>query len=219
MAAQLTAGKATRRERAVALHDFVRDEIQFGFTPHFDWATPEDTLRDRRGHCNPQAGLLTALLNAADVPARQHFVLIGRDVLGGLGGFPQTLMHSYTEVDVSEPSEATGERWCKLDGYILDPPMREGARQRLAQGGERRGWGGHRDARGDWDGREQRVMSQMVSDDMVLEDLGATVTPAALYSDARNPQRLPMVVRWLAAAGFGQVNRKIESVRQDGRLV
>ena len=102
----LTSGLSRRRDRALALHNFVRDNIQFGFTPYFDWATPEDTLRLRRGHCNPQTALLVALLNAAQVPAKQHFVLIPRSILKGLApGLPQTLLHSYTEVNVADGAE------------------------------------------------------------------------------------------------------------------
>ena len=37
---------AGKRANAVRLHDYVRDQIRFGFTARFDAATPEETLAD-----------------------------------------------------------------------------------------------------------------------------------------------------------------------------
>ena len=212
----LTTGKSTQRARAIALHDYVRDHINFGFTPFFDLATPEETLQLRRGHCNPQGALLASLLNAAGIPAKQHFVIIPNRVLDGLAdGLPPKLLHSYVEVDVADKG-AVEPQWCSLDSYILDAPMRAGAVARL-QNGTDMGWGAHSRARGDWDGVEGRVMSQMVTDSMALEDLGSTVKPAEVYNSPANPQRLSLPVRWLASMGWAGVNAKIEQVRAEGK--
>lgn len=92
------AGAQTSREKAVALFNFVRDTIKFGFTGRFDEASPVETLKSGRGHCNPQAGLFASLCNAVGVEARVHFVQISNDVLFGVldNMGPKLLTHGYT---------------------------------------------------------------------------------------------------------------------------
>ena len=78
---QDTTAFSSERERCVALHNFVRDEIAFGFTVGFEGVSPEQTLAARRGHCNAQADLFRALLEAVDIPARLRFVQIAKETL------------------------------------------------------------------------------------------------------------------------------------------
>jgi transglutaminase-like putative cysteine protease len=54
---QVTAGAGSEVEKAVALHDYVRDSVEFGFNMYFDAAPPEYTLACGRGHCNPKSRL------------------------------------------------------------------------------------------------------------------------------------------------------------------
>ena len=205
LARRLRADADSPRAAAVAIYRFVRDEIRFGFTPLFDQATPTQTLQRRQGHCNPQGALLVALLRAADVEARQHFVTLHRTLLDGLfprgGEPPAAILHSLVEVRLDG-------RWLPIDGHILDPRFFAAAQQRLRSEGRTLGYGTHIDARIDWDGTTP-CMAQFVDPDMRVADHGAPPRPEALYASADNPQRLDRlggaVFRWFAAPGANTV--------------
>lgn len=153
------AGAANDRELAIALHDYVRDEIEFGFTPYFDAATPEQTLRLGCGHCNPQAALMVALFREAGFNARFQPATIDGDVLRGLVSAPQRLSHIFTEVELDG-------RWLRLDSYIADPALRRIAVDRLHRDGRALGYGCHATATGEWDGKSD-AFSQVASESMI----------------------------------------------------
>ncbi|MDJ0789429.1 MAG: transglutaminase-like domain-containing protein [Myxococcota bacterium] len=167
------------RERAVRIHDFVRDRVRFGLTPWFDVASPRKTLELGVGHCNPQGVLFASLLGAVGIDARLHFVTLTNDVLFGLwpdgGGPPRELSHAFSEVRLDG-------RWQRVDSYIVDPELRAGARLRLAEEGLALGFGMHRDGTGAWDGRAD-AFSQFADDAMALEDHGLQ-DPRAFYQSA-----------------------------------
>ena len=68
---QVGAGAGSEVEKAVALHDYVRDSIEFGFNMYFDATPPEYTLACARGHCNPKSRLMVALFRAAGLESHQ----------------------------------------------------------------------------------------------------------------------------------------------------
>ena len=72
----VTAELATELEKAIALHDYVRDTIKFGFNRYFDMSKPNDTLKLRIGHCNPKAELMVALFREAGLESHHHFVVL-----------------------------------------------------------------------------------------------------------------------------------------------
>ena len=84
LAEHLVSGRHSARERAVVLHDFVRDEIRFGFTPHFYAMSAADVLAARIGYGHTKATLFIALLRAAGIEARQQFVDLDAAVWRGL---------------------------------------------------------------------------------------------------------------------------------------
>ena len=149
------------REHAVALHDYVRDEVLFGFTPYFDAATPERTLRLGIGHCNPQASLMIALFRAAGFEARFRPATIGNDIMRGTADAPTRLSHLFTEVNLEG-------QWLRLDNYIVDPALRRSAIDRLRRDGRALGYGCHATATGKWDGRSN-AFSQVATDSMIYE--------------------------------------------------
>ena len=212
LAERLTAGAGTRRERALACFRFVRDEIRFGFTPRFDHATPDETVRLGRGHCNPQATLFASLLHAADVDARLHFVTIGNEILHGIfpgpGRPPDRLLHAFTEV-------ALDGGWMRVDGYIVDPPLHTAAVLRLRASGRRLGLGVHVDGRIDWDGQGD-CMAQFVDPAMRIgPDHGTSLDPTRLYASAANPQRLGVVGGFFFRRfAVGPANATLEEVRE-----
>lgn len=58
-------GTATEQGKAIALHDYVGDNVKFGFNKFFDTAQPDYTLTCGLGLCNPESRLMVALFRAA----------------------------------------------------------------------------------------------------------------------------------------------------------
>ena len=98
-AARITQGLPTERQRAVAIHDFVRDQVKFGFTGRFYAMTAADVLGAGRGYCNTKSTLFVDLLRAAGLQARQQFVDIDASVLHGLVD-PGTPWVDHSDVEV-----------------------------------------------------------------------------------------------------------------------
>ncbi len=162
-------GCETDRERAVRVHDFVRDRVRFGITPWFDDANPATTLRLGFGHCNPKATLFVGLLRELGIEARLHFVTIRNEVLRGLwlerDVLPSLLSHAYSEVRIQGT-------WRRVDSYVVDRALWRGAAARLAERRWRLGFGVHAAGTPDWDGLGDSF-SQLADDAMALEDHGA----------------------------------------------
>ncbi|CAM9102812.1 unnamed protein product [Ascophyllum nodosum] len=211
------AGARTARAKAIALFNFVRDSIKFGFTGKFDYASPEETLRLGIGHCNPQGALFASLLQAEGIPARQHFVNLGNGVLRGvLRSAPPRLVHNYVEVHlpVKDDTESVGEgrvgsqvmdespgEWLRVDAYIADPPLFHAAKSRLVKEGREEGYGIHVDGSNEWDGRSDSFCQMADEDSQVSQDLGVFDEPHIFYDSQRNFQRLS----WPISSVFGLI--------------
>ncbi|MEL6198859.1 MAG: transglutaminase family protein [Pseudomonadota bacterium] len=201
------------RELAVALHDYVRDEVLFGFTPYFDAATPERTLRLGIGHCNPQATLMIALFRAAGFEARYRPATIGNEIMRGTADTPTRLSHLFTEVNLEG-------QWLRLDSYIVDPALRRSAIDRLRRDGRALGYGCHATATGKWDGRSN-AFSQVATDSMIHElhdavDDAKTFFASADYRHRVGPLRyntLLMPTRLITPIAMRAANLRIERMR------
>ncbi|GEM_PF-1340762 len=66
---------------AIALHDYVRDQVKFGFNKYFDAPSPDYTLTCDYGHCNPKSHLMTVLFKMLGLEAYQHFIAIPEDII------------------------------------------------------------------------------------------------------------------------------------------
>ena len=165
----VTAKLATEREKAIALHDYVRDNIKFGFNRYFDLSKPNHTLELAIGHCNPKGELMVALFREAGLEAHHHFVVLPKDIIKGVIPpgmrwlIPSELSHCYTEVKV----EGT---WCKIDSYILDGPLLRASRAKLSEENRIIGYGTHAHSTNHWDGSSD-AFSQF-DKDMMLQDHG-----------------------------------------------
>ncbi len=165
----VTAEHATERKKAIALHDYVRDNIKFGFNRYFDLSKPNHTLELSIGHCNPKGELMVALFREAGLEAHHHFVVLPKDIIKGVIPpgmrwlIPAELSHCYTEVIVDGI-------WCNIDSYVLDGPLLTAARSKLSEEGRPFGYGTHGQSTNHWDGRSD-AFSQF-DKDMMLEDHG-----------------------------------------------
>jgi len=160
---------ATERENAIALHDYVRENVKFGFNKYFDAAQPDYTLACGQGHCNPKSRLMVTLFRAAGLESYQHFVVIPKDILKNVITasrywiIPAELSHSYVEVKVEGV-------WCAIDSHIIDTPLFKAAQARLTREGRSLGYAVRADSTNVWDG-QSNAFSQF-DEGMMVEDHG-----------------------------------------------
>jgi hypothetical protein len=217
LARRLTRGLQTERARAVRLHDFVRDRIEFGFTARLDDASPEEALFDGVGPTITKTTLFVALLRAVGLRAQQHFVTIDHDILRGVFGhathrlLPWEILHSYAEVEIDG-------HWCSIDSYALDAALWRGATARLAAEGALLGYGAHRDGTYRWSGTGH-AFAQLATRDMVVEDHGTFADPCE-FRQGGAPVRVRSSTRLLefaseavAAASARCINAHLDALR------
>jgi hypothetical protein len=148
VAERVTDGARDDAAKAVAIHDFVRDRIPFGWAREFDEQTASAVLATGRGFCITKATLLLALLRAAGVPSRVQFVALDRDVLHGLVRPPSRYVdHCYAEAFVDG-------RWRATDSYIVDPPLFAAAVARCRAENRPIGYGVHASGSCEWNARD-----------------------------------------------------------------
>lgn len=117
--------------RIGAIHDFVRDEIAFGYNADDD--LPASTvLADGYGQCNTKATLLMALLRSSGIPCRFHAATVHQELQAGVvpgvvrRWAPHEILHSWVEV----PGD---HGWTRLEGVILDDGYLAGVRRHLGR--------------------------------------------------------------------------------------
>jgi transglutaminase-like putative cysteine protease len=144
-------------EKAVAIHNFVRDEIKFGFTNSFYNMKASDVLYAGVGYCNTKATLFIAMLRCAGIPARQHFVDIDVHILDEVIDPRRDFVdHSFTEVYLNE-------KWIETDSYIVDKLLHKYATKKLDETKKALGFGFHSQGTTEWDGKSN-AMSQYIKD-------------------------------------------------------
>ncbi len=176
LSSQLVRGIATARERAVAIHDYVRDRIAFGYTAHAYALSAADVQVAGIGYSLTKSALFVALLRAAGIEARLQFADIDARLLHGLIDFHTPYVdHCYTEV-------LLGGAWVPTDSYVVDRALWEPAQRALRASRRQLGFGVHIDGQTDWDGRSP-AFAQLVVDDPQLTRVrwGSFSDAAAFY--------------------------------------
>ncbi len=199
------------RERAIRIHDFVRDEIKFGWATGFYDQRASEVLATRIGYCNTKSTLFVAMLRAAGIEARQRFMnidaLIVRDFLDPGTSYVD---HSYTEVKIDG-------RWLSVDSYVVDRPLANAARARLQREGKIVGYGVHRNGTSDWDGTKD-AFSQFVNDgsypNLTTKDFGVYADVNAFYASGNGVNTQPWAVRQLIGVFSRSANQRIENLRR-----
>lgn len=206
-AREATAGRDDPREKAVALHDFVRERVKFGWSGRFHDQRASEVLAAGIGYCNTKSTLFVALLRAAGIPARPRFVSLDARILDGLID-PGTryVDHSVTEVWLDG-------RWVATDSYIVDRAAFEGAQARLRAEGRVLGHGVHRDGTTDWDGRRD-AFAQFVDPSLAGPDPGPHADIGALVASGKALNRLGPLLRLAFPALARPANRRIEALRR-----
>jgi hypothetical protein len=205
-ASQLTQSAPGARERALALHDFVR-RVPFGAFPDVSHVRASDVLRANRGDCHSKGVLFVALCRAAQVPARLNFLRIAPRYLNGiLEERPQSLAHAVGQVLIDG-------RWISTDGYVADPVLFAHAWQLLRLEQRDSGWGIVSDARASWDGQTD-CLQQFAPED-VMHDYGPYDDAAGFYEELSHDQGAPSWVTRVAYALTAQlVNHRVARLRE-----
>lgn len=212
---QTLTGLETDSEAALKLHDYVRDEIKFGFNKYFDASPPAYVLSHGYGHCNPKTRLLVSLLQAAGLVCHQHFVVISKEILRGaipssrFWMIPAEINHSYTDVKVND-------KWCAIDSYIVDTPYLNGALDRLEQENRSLGYGVRTGSTNIWDGKSD-AFSQF-DHTLMIEDHGPVEDLEAYFQDARYRNHFfgihfNTMFQWMTEFGVAPMNAHIEKIR------
>jgi hypothetical protein len=155
----LTKNLKEDKEKAIAIHDYVRETILFGFNRKFYDLKASEVLESKIGFCNNKTTLFISMLRCAGIPARCVFVDINKQVLDGIVD-PRTdyVDHSYSEVYLNN-------KWIKVDSYILDDRLFKAAKEKIMKEDDKiLGYGIHRDGSNVWSG-EDNSFSQFVFQD------------------------------------------------------
>jgi hypothetical protein len=213
---QIVVETASERENAIALHDYVRENVKFGFNKYFDASPPDYTLACGHGHCNPKSRLMVALFRALGLEAHQHFVVIPKGILKGaipasrFWMIPAELSHSYVEVKVEET-------WCELDSFIVDTPLLKGAVTRLVSEGRSAGYGVRVDSVNIWDGKSN-AFSQF-DQSLLIEDHGR-IDKLENYFLSKKYRNVVLglsfnkIFMFMGEASVIAINTNIEKIRQ-----
>jgi transglutaminase-like putative cysteine protease len=213
LAKEITRSAQSNRAAAVLIHDWVRDQIAFGFPAGFYETTATQSLDAKVGYCNTKVSLFNALLRARSIATRIRMVDLSAQVLQGLldPGTPY-VDHALTEVYLDG-------RWIKVDSYVADKPLAVVAAKRLANTTIKAGFGIHVDGKSDWDGRTDNFIQYMNNETIpnyVLKDHGLFVDVADFYKKAHNPRNRKTLLSGLGIRfGAASINRRIEQIRKE----
>ena len=104
---------------AVALHNFVRDEIKFRFSEDFEDLKASMVLAKGEGFSHEKSALLIALLRAAKIPARLRITQLRADLLYPNMDFDENegMEHSLVEAYVDDKWQSFDTHLIPLDDY------------------------------------------------------------------------------------------------------
>lgn len=189
---------------AVRIHNFVRDDVRFGWTWRFYAMRASEVLDAGVGYCNTKATLFIALLRGAGIPARQRFVTINAALLKPFLSLPQPVVdHSYTEVHLNGA-------WHAVDSYVPDRALYAKARERLGREGLTMGYGVHADGVNEWSG-DGDAFAQFVRSDASIgaADYGLFADTAAFYAAGGRAEALSGLYRLFIPLGIRAADRAV----------
>jgi transglutaminase-like putative cysteine protease len=216
LAKEITTRATNNRAAAMLIHNWVRDEIQFGISSRFYDTTATQVLDEKVGYCNTKVSLFNALLRARGIPTRIRMMDLSAIVLNGLfdPGSPY-VDHAITEIFLDN-------RWIKIDSYIVDKPLADAARRKLAKQRKKAGFGIHSDGNSDWDGQSDSFIQCLNNESIknyVLKDNGIFLDVADYYRKASAPRnRQNFASKLMIRFGSNRINQQIQAVRTSSAL-
>jgi transglutaminase-like putative cysteine protease len=211
--------KNNHKEVAIAIHNWVRDNIHFGFNASFWNMKASDVLSKRRGFCNNQSTLFVTLLRAAGIPARPFFIAINEKILHGFtsrAGVDGFVDHSFTQVWLDG-------RWINVDSYILDPSLFKASQDKLSQENLDMGYGTVKGGTMEWNGSESAFSQCLLADDGRPKIAGLTGKEYGPFCDVSdfygqgNGVNGSVFTRMIFPVVFSSINGHIEDARAHGK--
>jgi hypothetical protein len=197
------------REKAVAIHDFVKG-MPFGCVADYSQLKASDVFKLGAGDCFTKGMLFVALLRAAGIAARLRFVSLPVHFLRGIVEPEEaTIMHSMAEVNLDG-------RWLVTDSYVPDLPLQMAARERLAQEKRTMGYGVHLHGAMYWTGDADASSQCHPKDDSSLPTVDWDVAddPMSFYADPSHSElrrNFATRLKWRLAAPM--VNKRVAALR------
>lgn len=205
----LTQLLATDREKAVAIHDFVKS-LPFGVVADYSEHNATSVLKLGHGDCFTKGMLMIALLRCAGIPSRLRFVSLPVHFLRGVIDLGQaSIVHAMSEVWMDG-------RWSTTDTYVPDLAMQMAGIARLAQENRDLGYGVHRRGAVYWLGGKDASAQCHACDENSLPtvDWGVADDPLSFYADSSHSElRRNFLTRlkWRLAAPT--VNKRVAVLR------
>jgi Transglutaminase-like superfamily len=205
----LTQLLASERDKAVAIHDFVKS-IPFGCVADYSKLKASDVLKLGAGDCFTKGMLFVALLRAAGIPARLRFVSLPVHFLRGvIEPEEASIMHAMAEVHLDN-------RWLVTDSYVPDMPLQLAARERLTKENRMMGYGVHLHGAMYWAGNADASAQCHVKDESSLPTVDWDVAddPMSFYADPSHSElrrNFATRLKWRLAAPM--VNKRVAALR------
>jgi transglutaminase-like putative cysteine protease len=209
---KIVAGAKDEVDKAVLIHDFVRDAVSFGWAGAFYDQKASEVLESKIGYCNTKSTLFVAMLRAAGIPAKQRFVNINAKILEGiLNPGTEYVDHSYTEVYLRGS-------WFKVDSYIVDARLANAARRKLQKENRLLGYGVHRNGVSNWDGTSD-AFSQFLNDgsykNLSTRDYGVYEDIEAFYRSGNGVNELNFGLKLIVRFFVIGANNRAEALRNE----
>jgi Transglutaminase-like superfamily len=199
----------SEREKAVALHDFVKS-LPFGCVADYSDMTAEGVLKLGYGDCFTKGMLFIAMLRCAGVPARLRFASLPVHFLRGIVEPEEsTIMHAMAEVSIDG-------RWVVTDSYVPDQVLFAAASKKLKEENRPMGYGIHIAGSQFWDGTQDASAQCVVCDQSSLPtvDWGVAHDPEIFYADPSHSElrrKFATRMKWRLATPM--VNKRVTALR------
>ncbi|MBS7808012.1 transglutaminase-like domain-containing protein [Variovorax sp. PCZ-1] len=205
----LTQLLATPREKAVAIHDFVKS-LPFGCSADYSPLKASDVLKLGHGDCFTKGMLMVALLRCAGIPARLRFMSLPVHFLRGIiDAEESTIVHAMAEVFLED-------RWIVTDSYVPDEALQLAANARLVHENRSMGYGVHIHGSLYWTGKDDASAQCDEKDPSSLPtvDWGVADDPNSFYdhpSHSELRRNFATRLKWRLAAPV--VNKRVAAIR------
>lgn len=206
---KITMGIENQRDKAIAIHNWVRENIKFGFSRKFWKTTASETITEGIGFCNPQGTVFVALLRASGIPARLYFVELDQAILFGyLRTNAAYVDHAYSEVFLDG-------KWIKTDSYIVDSKLFLHAQAKLQAEKRNIGYGTRRNATNKWDGISDSF--SQYSPGFTKSEFGIYDDVFDFYSQVNKSNNGSWLIRQIVRFTSHDANERIDRVRNNAK--